>query len=276
LLVAVEILLAKEMSLLWTALVSLLIGLALLTKFTALLMAAPLFLVLGIGILIRHRRPGAALTRGAALLLPALAVSGWFYARNWIELGRPVVGNWDLPSPDRIWWSPPGFHTPQYYLRFGEVLVRPFYSGFVSFWDALYSTFWGDGFVAGRAGVRARHLAWNYELMASGLLGLGFLRCVRAALREREPERCAAFGLLVLSCAVMGFALFYATLVLPYHGQARASYLLALTPVLALLFASGFLGVDRWLARREWTAARVLLFAWWGALLGVLYLSFAG
>jgi hypothetical protein len=285
LLVAVEILLEKEMSPLWTALVSLLIGLALLTKFTALLVAAPLFLVLGIEILIRHRRPGAALTRAAALLLPALAVSGWFYARNWIELGRPVVGNWDLPSPDRIWWSPPGFHTPQYYLRFGEVLVRPFYSGFVSFWDALYSTFWGDGFVAGRAGVRARHLAWNYELMAagyalalpaSGLLGLGFLRCVRAALREREPERRAAFGLLVLSCAVMGFALFYATLVLPYHGQARASYLLALTPVLALLFASGFLGVDRWLARREWTAARVLLFAWWGALLGVLYLSFAG
>jgi hypothetical protein len=285
LLVAVEILLAEEVSRLRTALVSLLLGLALLTKFTALLMAAPIFLALGIKILIRHRRPGAALARGAALLLPALAVSGWFYARNWIELGQPVVGNWDLPSPDRIWWSPPGFHTPQYYLRFGEVLVRPFYSGFVSFWDALYSTFWGDGFVAGRAGVRARHLTWDYELMAasyalalpaSGLLGLGLLRCAWAALREREPERRAAFGLLLLSCAAMAFALFYVTLVLPYHGQARASYILALTPVLALFLARGFVDVDRWLARREWTAGRVLLFAWWGALLGVLYLSFAG
>jgi hypothetical protein len=74
----------------------------------------------------------------------------------------------------------------------------------------------------------------------------------------------------------MGFALFYVTLVLPYHGQARASYGLAVTPVLALFFAWGFVGVDRWLARREWTAGRVLLFAWWGALLGFLYLSFAG
>ena len=248
-------------------------------------MAAPLLLALGIKILMLHRRPGAALARGAALLLPALLVSGWFYARNLAEFGRPMVGNWDLPSPDRIWWSAPGFHTPQYYLRFGEVLVRPFYSGFVSFWDSLYSTLWGDGFVAGRAGVRVRHLAWNYEFMAAsyllalpatGLLGFGFLRCARAALREREPERRAAFGLLVLVCAAMGFALFYVTLVLPYHGQARASYVLALTPVLALFFAWGFVGVDRWLARREWTAGRVLLFAWWGALLGVLYLSFAG
>jgi hypothetical protein len=284
LLVAVEILLADEVDPARTALVSLLLGLALLTKFTALVMAAPLLFAVGVKVLIRHRRPGAALLRGAALLLPALAVSGWFYARNWIELGRPVVGNWDLASPGLIWWSPPGFHTPQYYLRFGEVLVRPFYSGFVSFWDALYSTFWGDGFVAGRAGVRARHLAWSYELMAAGyalalpasaLLGLGFVRCARDAVREREPGRRAAFGLLVLCCAAMGFALFYATLVLPYHGQARASYLLALTPVAALFFARGFVDADRWLARRGWTAGRALLFAWWGALLGVLYLSFA-
>lgn len=285
LLVGVEILLAEEVSARRTALVSLLLGLALLTKFTALLVAVPLLLVLGIKILMRHPRPGPALLRCAALLLPALAVSGWFYARNYLEYGRPLVGNWDLPRADRTWWSAPGFHTPQYYLRFGEVLLRPFYSGFVSFWDSLYSTFWGDGFVAGRAGVRVRHLAWNYDFMAAsyvlglpatGLLGLGFLRCAWAALREREARRRAAFGLLVLVFAAMGFALFWVTLVLPYHGQARASYVLALTPVLALFFALGFLGVDRWLARRGWTAGRVLLFAWWGALLGFLYLSFAG
>ncbi len=285
LLVGIEILLAEEVSVPRTALASLLVGLAFLTKFTALLVAAPLFLALGIKILMLHRRPGSALARVAALLLPALLVSGWFYARNVVEFGRPMVGNWDLPGSDRTWWSPPGFHTPQYYLRFGEVLVRPFYSGFVSFWDSLYSTFWGDGFVAGRIGVRDRHLAWNYEFMAAsyalglpatGLLGLGFLRCARAALRERESERRAAFGFLLLVSATMGFALFYVTLVLPYHGQARASYVLAITPVLALFFAWGFVGADRWLARRGWTAGRVLLFSWWGALLGVLYLSFAG
>jgi hypothetical protein len=285
LLVGIEILLAKEVSPWRTALASLLLGLALLTKFTAILVAGPLFLALGIAIAMRHPRPGEALARGAALLLPALLVCGWFYARNLAEYGRPLVGNWDLPGADRTWWSAPGFHTPQYYLRFGEVLVRPFFSGFVSFWDAIYSTLWGDGFVAGRAGVRARHTAWNYELMAmgyllalpgTGLLGLGFLRCAAAALRERTPERRAAFGLLVLVCAAIGFALFYVTLVLPFHGQARASYGLATTPVLALFFAWAFVGVDRWLARREWSAGRVLLFSWWGALLGVLYLSFAG
>jgi hypothetical protein len=285
LLVGIEILLAREVSPLRTALASLLLGLALLTKFTALMLAAPLLLSLGIKVAMVHRRPGAALVRCAALLLPALLVCGWFYARNLMEFGRPVVGNWDLPRADRTWWSAPGFHTPQYYLRFGEVLLRPYYSGFVSFWDSIYSTFWGDGFVAGRAGVRVRHLAWNYEFMAAsyllalpatGLLGLGFLRCAWAALREPAPERRAAFGLLVLVCAAMGFALFYVTLVLPYHGQARASYGLAVTPALALFFAWGFVVIDRGLARRGWTAGRALLFAWWGALLGFLYLSFAG
>jgi hypothetical protein len=167
--------------------------------------------------------------RGAARrFCPALAVAGWFYARNLAEFGRPLVGNWDLPSPDRIWWSAPGFHTPQYYLRFGESLVRPFYSGFVSFWDALYSTFWGDGFVAGRAGVRARHLAWNYQLMAAGyafalpatalLLVLGPPPAL-AALRERSRSdgRRSASSWCVRR---WGSALFYVTLVLPYHGQA--------------------------------------------------------
>jgi hypothetical protein len=285
LLVGIEILLAQEVSPLRVALTSLLLGLALLTKFTALLVAGPLFLALGIKMLMRHPRPGAALSRCAALLLPALVVCGWFYVRNLVEFGRPLVGNWDLPDADRTWWSAPGFHTPQYYLRFGEVLVRPFYSGFVSFWDSLYSTLWGDGFVAGRAGVRARHTAWNYQFMAASyalalpataLLGFGFMRCAWAALRDRKPERRAAFGFLVLVVAATGFALFYVTLVIPFHGQARASYVLALTPVLALFFAWGLVGVDRWLARRSWTGGRVLLFAWWGALVAVLYLSFAG
>jgi hypothetical protein len=280
----VGVLLADDVRPTRVAGISLLLGLAMLTKFTALLVALPLVVVLGAKILVRHPRPGPALLRIVALLGPILLVSGWFYARNVAEFGRPLVGNWDLPGAGRTWWSPPGFHTPQYYLRFGEVLVRPFYSGFVSFWDALYSTFWGDGFVAGRAGVRARHPFWNYDLMAAGyvlalpatgLLVFGFLRSAKAALTAPQAARRAAFGLLVATCAGLGFALFYLTLSLPYHGQARTNYVLSIVPALGLFFAWGFVGVDRALARRGWTVGRAALHGGWGALAAVLYLSFA-
>ena len=119
-------------------------------------------------------------------------------------------------------------------------------------------------------------IGYLLAIPATLLLGVGFLRCAWAALRERSAARRAVFGLLVLMCASIGFAIFYLTLILPFHGQARAGYGLALIPALALFFAWGFVSVDRWMARREWTPGRVLLFGWWGALLGVLYLSFAG
>ncbi len=268
------------------AVLSLVLGAALLTKFTALLVAGPVLLALLLMILVVERtHPRRAIGRVVALLVPLLAVAGWFYARNVIEYGRPFVGNWDLPDPRMAWWSPPGFHTPGYYLRFGESLVRPFYAGFVSFWDALYSTLWGDGFLGGRAGVGARHPHWNYQFIALGyalalpataLLVAGFVWTLRGAWRDPEPGRRAAFGLLLLISAAMGFAIFWATLALPYHGQARASYLLALTPVWAFFFAWATSGLDGWLAARGGTTARTLLVAWLGALFGVLYLGFAG
>ena len=49
---------------------------------------------------------------------------------------------------------------------------RPFYSGFDSLADGLYSTAFGDGLCGGSATWMGR-LPWNYDLMASGyLLGL--------------------------------------------------------------------------------------------------------
>ncbi len=284
LLAAVSLLLADEVRPGRLLLLSVLLGLALLTKFTALVVTAPLLAAVGARLVLDAGAPGPLLARGALLVLPMLALCGWFYARNVLEFGRPVVGNWDLPGADRSWWSQPGFHTPGYYLRFGEVLARPYFSGFVSFWDALYSTLWGDGFLGGRAGVRARHGAWNYALMSAGyllslpataLLVAGFGRCARDALRGPEPRRRAAVALPVLVFAAMLFAVFFATLGLPFHGQAKASYALLLTPVLAFFFARSYADLDHWLERRLGVAGRALLTAWWVSWLGVLFLSFA-
>ena len=71
------------------------------------------------------------------------------------------------------------------------------------------------------------------------------------------------------------FAVFYMTLALPYFGQAKAFYMLSMTPLLALFFTLGVCSVDRWLTRRGWQIARTALFGWLGALFGCFYLAFA-
>jgi hypothetical protein len=170
-------------------------------------------------------------------------------------------------------------------LSFGESLIYPYFSGFISFWDSLYTTFWADGFLGGKTGVSTRHPFWNYRLMAAGLLlalpataalFAGFIRTAIAAWKEPSANRRAAFGLIALVWSGMAFAAFWVTLGLPYHGQARISYLLAALPAWALFFAWSISGLDRWLHKNWGVGGRALLFAWLGALFGTLYLGFVG
>ena len=113
--------------------------------------------------------------------------------------------------------------------------------------------------------------------MSAGSIAGATRRAVRHEPPPLSPEQrraaatmAVAVGLLVL---VYWQVLFH--MVLHWRHVADYNHGFLVAP-LALFFAWGFVGVDRWLAHREWTAGRVLLFAWWGALLGFLYLSFAG
>ena len=265
-------------------LLSVVAGLALLTKFTAILIVIPALVAAALGTL--PGRSGSQMARrGAALLVPALLVSGWWYARNAAIYGTLWLGNWELPGATQTWWSPPGFHTPAYYLGFGEALVRPFFSGFVSIWDALYSTLWGDGFLGGVATVTARRGIWNYEWMAAGyllalpvtaLVAVGGVRLGLRAWRAQVPRRAAALALVLLGAGALAYAVVLLTLTLPYHGQARASYLLAAAPALALAWAEAWTALDRALAARGAGTGRAALHGIWIATAGCFLLGFAG
>ncbi len=287
LLVTVECLLAKRLSVRRLALLSSLLGLALLTKFTALVVAALSLLFVGVRVLAEAAAARARATaRLATLLLPMLALAGGFYARNVAHFGNPLIANWgDLPAPGRAWWSPPGFHTPAYYLGFGASLVHPWLCGFHSFWDALYSSFWGDGFLGGRAAVWARPGQWRWDLMgagyllalpATGLLVAGLVLALRGALSDPSPRRRAALGYVAAVSGALFFGVFFTTLSLPYVGQAKAFYALACAPALAFFFARGFEAVDDLLARRAGPAARAALYGYLGAFCVVLYGGLAG
>jgi hypothetical protein len=261
------------------------LGLAALTKFTALLLlpaatlavAARRFSIDRAGL----ARAGAA--AGALLGLVAL-VAGWFYARSWLLLGDPLVGNWNLPGADQRWWQQPGFHTPAYYARFGEALVHPYLAGFRSFWDALYSTFWGDGFIAGRTDPARRHAFWSYEFMSAGYLAAfpatgvvlaGAVRAMGLAVADPDPRRRLAHAFLLLAAWSVALAFLALTLRLPFFAQAKAAYLLPLAPACALWFALGARSLDALLARRGLEAARAALAGLWTLAAGTLFLAFA-
>jgi len=267
------------------AFTGLIFALAALSKFTV-LVTLPVTLFFLIWKLARVERPGAA--RGLAPLAAFagvwLAVAGWFYLRSWWTTGMPVTGNWDLPGADQQWWQQPGFHTPAWYLGFGQALVHPYLSAFHSFWDATYSTVWGDGFIAGRQDPSQRHTFWSYGFMSAGyllalpaaaLLVVGALGIARASLGSGPPRRRLALGFLATAGYAVCLAFFWLTVQLPFFAQAKGPYLLMLAAPLSLAFAWGFEALDGQLDRRLGRPARVVLHGWLTVYAGALLLSYA-
>ncbi len=281
----VDVLLAKRPPAWRLALLGVLLGLAALTKFTVLVLL-PVLLAFVAGKLWRVDRepPARVASQLLAAILPVAAIAGWFYLRNWLHFGDPLMVNWGrMPGAGHTWWQQPGFHTFAYFTRFGEALAHPYMAGFRSFWDSTYSTFWGDGFIAGRVYPADRHGFWSYDFMsigywaalpATGLLFAGALRGALFALRDPEPRRRAAFALLACAAWVTTLAYLYLALRLGFFGQAKATYLLPLLTPLALWFALGFRALEAKLLPHP--LARAALHGWLTAFAGVLYLGFAG
>jgi hypothetical protein len=284
LLAAVDLLLVERTSATKAALLGLLLGLAALVKFTVLLVVpVVLFFLVAKWALVEHAPAARAVRLFVASAAPFLGVAGWFYARNWIAFGDPLVANWgDMPGTGHLWWQQPGFHTLAYYTGFGQALVHPYLSGFHSFWDSVYSTFWGDGFVAGRVLAADRHPFWNYDLMslgylvalpATGLLALGTFEVGRRALRDPDPRRRAAFSFLATTAWVVGLGFLYLTLRLPHFSQAKATYTLVMVGPFAVFFALGAGRCDAALAR--WLPVRAAFYGWLAMFAATLFLSFA-
>lgn len=264
-----------------------LVSLAVLTKFTSLVLV-PILLLFSLV------RPGASLSKRRAVVWGCVyagtvaALAGWYYARNWLVLGAPVVANWALPGEGQSWWQWPGFRTPGYYLGFGESLVRPLLSGFHSLGDSVYSTLWGDGYIAGRVNPADRHDVWNYDAMAAGywlalpttaLLVWGLAGFVVSALRDPDPGRRAVFGVYATTVWAVTLGFFYLSLQVAFYSQMKASYGLLLIGPLAIAFARAAAGWDAALAARDgpgWLALRALVHGWMGSFFGALFLAYAG
>lgn len=261
------------------------LGLGLLTKFTSLALA-PLIAAFAAARLwvIDGRSAVRAAGLAVALLAVAFGIAGWFYVRNWILFGDPVVWNLDVPGA-ATWWMLPGFHTTEAYSSFGESLTHPFFSGFASFWDGVYSTLWGDGLVAGMIRVATRHSYWRYDYMtlvhplalpATALFAWGFVLLVVESFRDPSPARRLVFSMATAVLFVLSFSLLFITLRLPFYAQAKAPYILAATLPLALCAAEGLSWLPRRLTStpsRPWLAVYL---GWLGTLAAVIVVAFLG
>jgi len=264
------------------------LGLAILTKFTAMIVVPiALFFLFVKSLAVEKRGVGVGLGRAGLCVAAVLVVAGWFYLRSWLVLGAPVVGNWNAPGPGLVWWQQPGFHTVGYYTGFGESLRHPYLAGFHSFWDGIYSTLWGDGGIGGRVFPTQRHGFWRYDFMSTGfllaapataLLIFGAYRCARLALGDADGGRRAALSFLVTCAYAVGLAILYLTLQLPFFAQAKAFYGLCMAGPLAVFTAAGAARCDDLLARLPAPAAllaRTFFHAWLMLTAAVFFLSFA-
>ncbi len=220
-------------------------GAAALTKFTAFL-AFP-FIVGALAVqLITRRAELRGWVKLTALAAVALLVSGWHYARIARHAGRLVIGGWD-PASGYLWWQEDGYRVAAYFARFGESLVRPFFSASTSFADGIYATVWGDGLCAGVSALTSR-VPWNYAPMSAGyLLAIipSILILVGFAVAVVRWAKRGVFGILVgVSLALLG-GLIYLNLKVPAYASVKAFYgLSALTP-LAFFAALGWDRVTR-------------------------------
>jgi len=262
-----------------------LLGAAALTKYTTLLWV-PLLPAAVAAKRVAAERASPAHAARRALLSVAIAtgLAGWVYARNALVAGDPLV--WSLNAdPQKSWWQLPGFHTADYFVRFGDALVQPWFASLHSFWDSVYTTLWGDGLLSGAIDPRTATRRWRYDVMAAGfllalpatlLLVVGWLRALLAALRGNDLGRRLALSLLVALPPLLVAVLASGVLHYPFWSGPKAFYALGLTPTFAVLGVLGFAGLDGLLSARAPVAIRALPYGWAAAFLAAIAWSYAG
>ncbi len=219
----------------WSA--GVLFGLDLLSKMTALLLTPVIAGVLVVAN--RLRGFGGVWLAFARTFGAAAVIAGWYYGRNWIRFGKPLVGGWD-PVRGIQWWQDPGYRTPWQMVSFGRSLFSPLHAGFYSLADGFFASLWLDGNLSGMDSPPP----WNMTLMLaapwpalllSAAIAAGLVRAVWC--RDTALRHSLQLAGVTLLLYLAAFVLLW--LEVPAFSQAKASYTLGLTPAYALLCVAG-------------------------------------
>lgn len=228
------------------------LGAAMLAKFSVLPVVAVVLIVLAGRLVIERRSIREWLrTLGVATFL-CFVVCGWRFVSVWWRFGSPFVSNWGGDSRiGPLVWQDPGYQTTSYYLRFGRSIVIPHFSGLYSFADGIYSTLWGDALSSGRPELWVGP-PWNQDLMMVGYLlallpALAIVIGIAAALVLLIRKPSAPWFLLNGVAAAMLLAVLYLTLKVPSYAVVKAFYAMSAMVPLCAFGAWGFdLLIRRW------------------------------
>jgi tetratricopeptide (TPR) repeat protein len=278
LILATIMILIKDSSTKLFCVLGLVTGLAFMTKLTVLVVLPVIALVLLYKLVDEEERSLAAIAGYFGLTAAiTIGLAGWFYFRNWTNFGKIFIGNWD-PAAGINWWQDPGFHTYKFFSRFGEVFSVPYFSGFYSFFDSMYASFWGDSMLGGRSEF-GYGPPWNYEyvsavyilsLPAMVISVIGAVRAFRDAIFRADKVWLLILGSLFIAIWSVG----YMSLRIPYYGQSKAFYGLFVVMPVALTFAFGFGAIDELLKSKGMLLVRTVLYGWFGTLVLAIFVSF--
>ncbi len=247
-----------------------LLGLSIMTKVTAMLVAPVVLLAVALALKKAHEpRP---VTTSMALLLIFSVLAGWHFVFQAFATGSFFVGGWDA-RPGMVWWQFPGFRIWSHFLTFGGVFDRPMYSGTNSFWDSFYGNAWTDIFNSGRTTLRK--MGWErWPIGLVALVGIsipfsiafviGFVKLVYRGLVMWSVK------ILLYPTVFGGLAAAYVALyaVLPIYSTGKTSYLIALVPFGSVCIAHGFSPLQRY------AGGRMFVHAITGVLIALVFWTF--
>lgn len=231
----------KQVKIRHTFILGMVVGLALLSKYTAVFVFLTTVTVLAIRALINpstHRREIAALV---IFLVVVSALSGWLYIRNFTKFHDPFIGNWDKESGYH-YEQHHGYRTLGFYLRFGSVFFHtPERSRWASFWDGKYGSTWMD--------VHGSFLQLNDQanlygniiiclaLLPSAAILLGFCQSLRSALKSARSS--PGLALVMVSTLTMVSLLSF-TMEVPFFSTIKGFFISRSCLLLPYSQAKGF------------------------------------
>jgi len=265
-------------------LLSIVLGCALLTKYTALSVYIIIFAFIVLKILSQQNSSykSSFYCLFLLLLIPAI-ISGWFYFRNYLNYGNLLASHPDFRQNEDMfrYWQYPGFHTLNYFMTFGQVFYKPIHAGVYSFWDGLYSTFFGDGSLGGKA--LSPHMFWNYPYMFSTyliafpvlfVLLFGFWKSLVCAVRsENIGQRIQHTFLVFITCGSV-FTPLYTVLLFGNFSSAKSFYCLFLLTPLSIFFGQGMEQIYNLTSKHTKIVPQTIVSGWFGLLIVVIWLSF--
>lgn len=239
-----------------------LLGLAVLTKVTALLIAA----AIGATAIILLIKKTLDWRRFCLTPLTALLACGWFFVRNQILFGKPLFGGWSR-ARGLDWWQDPGYRTIESITSFGACLKNPIYASTTGFWDGWYASTWLDSYL-GSSIDPTQVPSWNLSLMTT-LAWFSLLPTVLLILglfRPADPLHKTGLAFVRLVACLYAAALLLMFMSVPHYSSVKGSYLMGCLPLFAFLVSRELHHLPpRW----AWLAQSLLLL--WAA---VSYLSF--